>query len=88
MLKQAAAPMMPCIVASMHPSLMEKERQQKSEILTPQQKVGWRSTVLYQTRLQTISPFSPFWKGGTWVKMLPFEVVITKLINLFAKSLE
>lgn len=54
--------MTPCIIASMHPSLEGKERQQKTEILTTQQKMGWRFSD--QTQLQ-ICPFSPFWKDGT-----------------------
>lgn len=68
-----------------HPSLMERERQrgQETEALTPQQKVGWRSSVLCQSQLQTC-PFPPSCKAGTWVKMLPFEEVmamVTELLN-------
>lgn len=74
---------MPCIIASMHPSLKEKERQQKTEMRTPQQKVSCRSTVLHQSQLQTC-PFHHSEKVGGYhqvrVKIIAICILKSVLI--------
>lgn len=72
----------------MHPSLVEKERQQKTEVLAPQQKEGWRSSVLsskpahfhYPEKLGPKSKCYPLrWLSPCW---LSCQMIRMKIITI------
>lgn len=79
-----------CITASIQPSLKEKERQQESEAVRPQLKVGWRPAVLFSEAAcfhhsKMVGPENALPHYALAAKKLPFAMVVTKLINWVAK---